>query len=336
MAMDPALVVLMLATATLSYAVSQVVLRVEMKLGFTAVDIHKPSKTLVARSGGVALMFSLILGLAIGRLLGVVDRSLTPYLVAALIAGTMGFIDDLVHLGVKLKLALFAIPSLPVLVYEAYCPRPYVPLVGYLRLTVIYPLLVVLAYDVLANAFNMCDTHNGIVPTVFLMYCTSILVAVALPGPEPLKGFYTLLALASATVLGYSPLNIYPAKMLNGNTGSHFIGALVASLSIASRREYLSIMLLMPQILNGFLILSSVGIKSKELIERPTRVDRGIILPNCSSRAPLSLVRLLVLSRGLTEKELIRNYLILQVANNIVALLLYYALNSFQPPAPHT
>jgi UDP-N-acetylmuramyl pentapeptide phosphotransferase/UDP-N-acetylglucosamine-1-phosphate transferase len=333
--MDLALVVLMLVTAVLSYAISQLVLRVEMELGFTAVDVHKPSKTIVAKSGGVALMISLTLGLAIGGSLGIVDGSPIPYLVAALIAGAIGFIDDLVHLGVKLKLALFAIPSLPVLVYEAYCPRPYIPLVGHLRLTVVYPILVVLAYDVLANAFNMSDTHNGVVPSVFLMYCVSILVATALPGPEPLRGFYPLLALASATVLGYYPLNIYPAKMLNGNAGSHLIGALAASLSIASRREYLSIMLLMPQILNGFLILTSVGMKSKELIERPTWVDRGIILPNCSPGAPLSLVRLLVLSRGLTESELVKSYLTLQAVSNVVALLLYYVLSSLQPPALH-
>jgi len=326
MTIDLALIVLAVASAVLSYAISRAVLYIELRLGFTAVDIHKPSRTVVAKSGGVALIISLALGAALGKLLGVLESSTITYVVAALIAGAIGLVDDIVHLSVRLKLVLFALPSLPILVYDTYYPRPYVPPVGYLRLTIVYPLLVVVAYDVLANAFNMSDTHNGIVPTVFLVYCTSLLVAVAFPGPEPLKGFYPLLALAVAVVLGYAPLNIYPAKMLNGNAGSHLIGALVASLVIASRMEYLSMMLLTPQILNGFLIISSVGVRGKESLERPTRVDQGVILPNCNPRAPLSLVRLLVLSRGLTEKELIKNYLAVQVAVSIVALALYYTL----------
>ncbi len=328
MAMDLALIVLAVATAVLSYAISRVVLYIEMRLGFTAVDVHKPSRTVVAKSGGVALMISLALGTALGMLLGVVESSTIVYVVAALTAGAIGLVDDLVHLGVKLKLVLFALPSLPILVYGTYYPRPYLPPVGYLRLTIVYPLLVVIAYDVLANAFNMSDTHNGIVPTVLLVYCASLLVASAFPRSEPLEGFYSLLALTVAVVLGYAPLNIYPAKMLNGNAGSHLIGALVASLVIASRMEYLSIMLLIPQILNGFLIISSVGIRGRESLERPTRVDRGVILPNCNPRAPLSLVRLLVLSRGLTEKELVKNYLVVQIAVSIVALALYYTLTA--------
>jgi len=328
MAVDQTLVALVASTTVLSYAVSHAVMRVEMGLGFTAVDVHKLTRTVVAKSGGVALMVSLALGTTLGRSLGVVGDPVLPHLLAALVAGAIGFVDDLVRLGVWPKLVLFAIPSLPVLAYGAYCPRPYVPPVGHLRLTVVYPILVVLAYDVLANAFNMSDTHNGIVPTVFLVYCASVLAAVALPGPEPLEGFYPLLALASAVVLGYAPLNTYPAKMLNGNAGSHLIGALVASLAVASRREYLSLMLLVPQILNGFLLISSVGARSREFLERPTYVNRGVILPNCNPRAPLTLVRLLVLSRGLTERELIRNYLAVQVLVSVLALVLYYNLIS--------
>jgi len=326
MTVDLALAILAVSTTALSYAVSHAILQVEMRLGFTAVDIHKPTRTIVAKSGGIALMISLALGATLWKLLGVLESATLPYLAAALVAGAIGLVDDLAHLGVRLKLILFVLPSLPVLAHGAYYPRPYVPPVGYLRLTVIYPLLVVIAYDVLANAFNMCDTHNGIVPAVFLIYCASVLAAVLMPGPEPLVGFYSLLAIASAVVLGYIPLNIYPAKMLNGNTGSHLIGALVASLAIASRREYVALMLLVPQILNGFLIVSSVGVKSKESLERPTHVSQGVILPNCNPRAPLSLVRLLVLGEGLAEKELVKRYLIVQVVNSLLALALYYTL----------
>lgn len=320
---------LMLATLTAltSYLLSRVICQMEKKLGFYAIDVHKPKKTVVARSGGLALMLSLILGLLYWSIAAKLNSLAAVYTISAIIAGLIGLVDDFIHVGVKLKLVLFSIPALPPVIFHLYEPYPHIPGIGHLRLTMLYPLAVIAAYDVMANAFNMSDTHNGLIVSTFLIFAASIFISTFFPGPHPLEGFEALLALSLSVILGYLPMNMYPAKMLNGNAGSHLIGSLVAAIIVTSRREFLSLMLLMPQILNGYLILFTTGLRSKEAIERPTVLkEGGIIAPNCLPKAPITLVKLFVVEKEMTEHELIRKYVTLQAATSIISLVIYWAM----------
>lgn len=325
----PDMLMLATLTALTSYLLSKVVCQIEKKLGFYAIDIHKPKKAIVARSGGIALMVSLVLGLLYWSIAAKLNTLAAVYTTSAILAGLIGLVDDFIHIGVKLKLILFSIPALPPVLLHLYEPYPYIPGIGHLRLTILYPLAVIAAYDVVANAFNMSDTHNGLIVSTFLIFVASILVSTLLPGPDPLEGFEVLLAISLSVILGYLPMNVYPAKMLNGNAGSHLIGSLVAAIIVTSRREFLSLMLLMPQILNGYLILFTTGLRSKESIERPTVLkEGGIIAPNCAPKAPITLVKLFVVEKEMTERELIKRYVILQAATSVVSLVLYWAISS--------
>lgn len=325
--LELSLAVLAVLTTLTSYSLSRVACYLEKKLGFTAVDLHKPGKTIVARSGGLAIMASLVLALLYWGIYGRLNTVVVVYTFSAILAGLIGLIDDIIRLGVKLKLFLFCLPAaLPVLL-SLYKPNPYVPGIGHLRLTILYPLAAIAAYDIIANAFNMSDTHNGLIVSAFLIFAISISLSMALPGPSPLEGFEALLVIFLSVMLGYLPINMYPAKMLNGNSGSHLIGSLAAALVLTSRREFLSLMLLVPQMLNGYLILSTTGLKSKELIERPTRLkEGGIIVPNCSPKSPITLVKLFVIEGGLVERDLIKKYIVLQVLTSLISLTLYWAL----------
>mgnify|MGYP001626142048 CR=1 FL=1 len=329
MAVDLAILMATTITVIASYSISYLVSKIEKKFGLVAVDIHKPGKVVVARTGGIALILSLSLALAVWGTLGRVNSVALIYVLSAIIAGLMGLFDDFKHLNVRTKLILFSLPALLPVVLGLYVPHPFIPLIGHLRLTIVYPILVIVAFDVLANAFNMSDTHNGVIVSAFLIFSISLYISTFLPGPRPMEGFEILLAIATLVVVGYLPLNAYPAKMLNGNSGSHLIGTLVAALTIASRREFLAIMLLIPQILNGYLVLLTAGLRSKESIERPTKLSRdGIILPNCSPNAPITFVKLMVIDRGLREKELVIRYIMLQVIASTTSLLLYFVMTS--------
>ncbi|MEM2414166.1 MAG: hypothetical protein QW109_06065 [Sulfolobales archaeon] len=321
------LIVLAVTTALTSYVLSRTVYRLEKKLGFTTIDLHKPEKNVVARSGGLAIMATLVLALSYWSVLSKLNSVVIVYTFSAILAGLIGFIDDVVHLGVRLKLLLFCLPALPPVLLHLYEPYPYIPGIGHLRLTLLYPLGAIAAYDIMANAFNMSDTHNGLIVSTFLVFATSILLSTALPGPDPIEGFETLLTIFLSVLLGYLPLNMYPAKMLNGNSGSHLIGSLAAALILTSRREFLSLMLLVPQILNGYFILFTTGLKSKEYIERPTKLKSGgIIAPNCSPKSPITLVKLFVIEREMSERELVKKYVALQVVTSAISLLLYWVL----------
>ena len=245
-----------------------------------------------------------------------------------MLAGVIGLIDDIKGIGAVCKVVLFMVPAIPIIVSGAYVPHPYVPMVGNLRLTIVYPILILILSTVLANGFNMSDTQNGTVLIVFLTLCTALGIGILLQGPRPMPIFLPLYLMALASTLTYLPFNTYPAVIFNGNCGSHLLGVLAAILVITSRREFLALMVLTPLFLNGFSIIASKGIRSKENVPRPTILTKDyVIRANYSDETPITLVQLLTLKVGLKEKELIITYLALYLVVMVISLILYFMLN---------
>ncbi len=314
------------ADAILTPLLTYFVIKLQRKHGFLAKDMHKPIMPLIPSMGGLALLviFSVdfLWALADG------DLQLSVFLLAILTAGLLGTYDDFKDIDARMKVLVFTLPSLPVLLARMYRPRPFIPLVGELRITILYPLLLLVAYSIACNALNMADTHNGLAPASTLIILVSLGASAFLPGPKPLPHAYTLVAVLIASVAAYLPFNFYPAKTLNGNVGSFMMGAAITSAAIALRREYLFILLLVPLGLNGFSILTSIKglINRARIKERPVYLDSSFRMhASLKPEAPVTLVQLLTLNEGLTEKEVIKYYLTLMVSNAIISLVFYWA-----------
>ena len=320
--MDTALIVFtFVATPPLTY----LVIRLERRFGLLARDLHKPMTPLIPSMGGLAIMTVLAIDFLWVLIIGYVR--LVAFLAAILIAGFLGLYDDFRDIDARLKVLVFSLPSLPVLLLNAYRPRPYIPLVGELRITILYPILILIAYSVACNALNMADTHNGLAPSATLIILTALGISAFLPGPKPLPHAYILVALLVALLAAYLPFNLYPAKTLNGNVGSFLMGAAITSAAIALRREYLFVLLLVPLGLNGFSILTSIrGVMNRSRIkERPVYLDSDYRMhASLKSDAPVTLVQLLTLSRGLDEKEVVKYYITLLGFSTALSLLTYW------------
>lgn len=324
--MDP--VVVAVTSAVVTLVVTSAAVRLERLISFVAPDVHKPHKPEIPKSVGWAVFPGVILGvLASGT--GSINY-LIPHLAAAGIAAVIGFLDDIKSVSPVAKVLLFLLPALPVIAAGAYIPRLYIPLLGMLRVTIVYPIAVLVGYTVSANAFNMADTHNGIAPSIALVaLVTAALGSAFLKGCEPMPGYEAFLISSLAALAAYLPFNFYPAKAFNGNSGSHMMGALVASAAILSRREYLMVMALSPLVINGFSILTSIrGLKQKERIERPVVIKGDLLLPSKSRKAPVTLVQFFLLLRPMTEKGVITYYLALIGMSTAISFFSYYLLST--------
>ncbi len=317
-----------IVSAVVTVAVTIAAIKVEYRFSFVSPDVHKPHKPKIPKSVGWAIFPGILAGVMLGG--GKSIDYLLPHLVAVGIAAIIGFLDDIWGVSPVAKVMLFLLPALPVIVAGAYVPRLYVPVLGALRVTIVYPLAVLVGYTVSANAFNMADTHNGIAPSITLVALSvAALGSVMLNGCEPLPGYGIFLVSSLAALIAYLPFNFYPAKAFNGNSGSHMMGALVASAAILARREYLVVMALSPLAINGFSILASIrGLKQKEMIERPVVIKDGLLMPSRSKKAPVTLVQLFLLSRPMTEKGVITYYLILIGMSATVSFVLYHLLST--------
>ncbi len=322
---------LMASLLAVSAALTYLVYKVESRIGPLATDMFKKGLPKVPGLGGLSLLI-FFSGLTAASV--IVSRDLLPWAISISLSGFLGLLDDFLDIDAKVKVAVFLIPSLPLLLMHAYDPFPYVPGVGELRLTLIYPILLLIGYTVSCNALNMADTNNGIAPSVTVIILASLIAGTFLPGPRPIQGGLLLALTGLAAMLGYLPFNTYPAKVLNGNVGSFLMGSLLITSAVALRREYLLLLLFVPLGLNGFSILSSVGgfLNRTKMKERPTYLDKEFrIHASPSEGAPVTLVQLLTLRTYLTEKELIIAYLTLILASSAIALITYYVLAVFMP-----
>jgi UDP-N-acetylglucosamine--dolichyl-phosphate N-acetylglucosaminephosphotransferase len=270
-----------------------------------------------------------------------------------LLAGLIGIIDDVKTLGPKVKPVLTAIACLPVLLYSwgliflgaspplptAYNPRPNLPFLGQTQLSIVYPVLVPFAIAIPANAINMIDIFNGVMPlTSILMFVALLIVSlylmiIGVPGAE-------LGVLFSCVMIGvliaYYYFNKYPARTFAGDTGSLIVGAALGATAIMGRVEIVAIIALFPAIMNAFYSLVSIGglLERRQMKMRPTVFQAdGTLADSKNSEAPFTLTRLILARGPLTEQRIILSLATLTLASSVLAILTVFLIpfNSVYP-----
>jgi len=294
--------------------------------GFVGIDIHKPDKPEVPTLGGIAITLAVTLSSLL--VLHLYPVQVTTFLSTVIIGALTGLIDDFKQLSGYPKMLITVVASLPLIVSGYLFPneiklgRPIVPVLGKLRLTIVYWLLLPLAIAVPSNAVNMLEVFNGIMPMTCGVASASLLISSIILNSE--VGI-VLSSILLASLLGYLPYNKYPAKVFSGNVGSYAVGTAIGALSIISGLEFELVVVLLPHIFNALLVILSVGgIKERRRIRiRPIIVEaNGTLRANNDVRAPLTLTRaILVLAGPLTELEVIKIITVLEIWSAMLSLL---------------
>jgi len=302
---------------------------VHLRKGIKGIDIHKPWKPEIPEACGLTILLMIIIATIPLLLLSNIDPlKIVVFIMVVGFNGTIGLLDDLYVLSARLKVVIPALSSIPLIVFSQYTPRPILPLVGGLRITIVYLLLLPLALSIAVNVMNMADTHNGILPSTSLIVAITLAAASLisyLKGLCDLTGFYLSL-ITIAILVGYTPYNLYPARIFNGDVGSFTLGSILALIAIYSRTEMLLIIALTPHILNALNILISIGgfKERREIGKRPVIVDEnGYISVNPDPRAPITLPHILALNGKIKEVEIYITYIILTTISCIVGLIFH-------------
>ncbi|MBA3741164.1 MAG: undecaprenyl/decaprenyl-phosphate alpha-N-acetylglucosaminyl 1-phosphate transferase [Chloroflexi bacterium] len=194
----------------------------------------------VPRLGGVAMVIAFAVGLALATLAAgdLNAGGLRPNRTPAILAGVallipVGLIDDtrgmraLVKLIVQIAAALLAY-GLGLAVERLHMPWGVVEL-GSLAL----PLTVAWIVGVI-NAVNLIDGLDGLASGVVLTVLGAFAVLAAVDGVHP------TLYIAAATIgaaVGFLAYNLHPASIIMGDTGSMFLGFVVAAVGIALTQD---------------------------------------------------------------------------------------------------
>ncbi len=196
----------------------------------------------VPRLGGVAIYFSfmsvVILAMALPYFFGTAAplhaKAMMGLLGPALIVFLLGLYDDVYSLNAYWKFAIEAMAA--VLLYAGGYGIHNLGLIHRgqaldwiygLPLTILWVLLI-------TNAFNLIDGLDGLAAGSAL-FSTVVVFVVSLIVPNPLVAFLAI-ALAGAT-LGFLRFNFHPASIFLGDSGSLFIGFMLAALALAGSEK---------------------------------------------------------------------------------------------------
>ena len=125
------------------------VMRKMREVKITGVDVHKLDKPEIPEMGGVAILTSIIVSIALTIVMfedNLIRLRLLAFVLTVAASGLVGIVDDLKRLGAYTKTFLTLVAALPQLIVNFFYPilvaSPRFPFIGHTRLTRLYPLYV--------------------------------------------------------------------------------------------------------------------------------------------------------------------------------------------------
>lgn len=302
----------------LTYFATGYLIKVLIRKRWVAMDYHKPDKPNVARPGGPAIILALlstgVVVYAITR-----DNGIVAIAGATTIGFIVGLLDDLKTLSGPLKPLLMIAGSLPILLLGTYSPHFTFPLFGAARISLIYPLLVLVSISVTANTVNTIDVLNGAVSGFIMLATIPMVFALVLKQQLALAAAAIILI---STAAGFFMHHKFPSKIFPGDSGTLALGAMYGAIAVVGGVELVGVIAILPAIMNSFFFLSSVrGVTEHRKIKiRPTVVlDDGRLVAERDPKAPITLVRLIVADKAMGEKEIVNNILVLTIFSSLLA-----------------
>ncbi|MFA5159352.1 MAG: MraY family glycosyltransferase [Candidatus Omnitrophota bacterium] len=201
--------------------------------------------------GGISMGMAFFAGFLLsGPSIDSLPREIKGILIASAVILIAGIADDRKELSVIQK---FIVQLIAASILVGFGVRTNIVYLGD-PLNVAMSILWILG---ITNAMNLLDVMDGLAGGVSLVIISGFCVISVLNG-DSLS--LTLSCVLGGTVLGFWVYNIPPAKVYMGNSGSHFLGLMLAAIGLISRYATLerTVALLAPVLLLGFPILDTL------------------------------------------------------------------------------
>ena len=266
--------------AVVSFLATPLVKTLACKVG--AIDVPKDNRRMhkkpVPRLGGLAIF----LGFMVSILLFVrIDHQLRGILLGASIIVVLGVVDDMSPLRAYFKFCVQVAAALVAVFHgvvieilsnpNVFANNPYWEL-NWLSIPI-----TVLWIVGITNAVNLIDGLDGLACGVSTISAVSMLVIALLVSEGAVA---LVMASLVGACLGFMPYNRNPAKMFMGDTGSTFLGYILATISIQGLFKYYAIVsFAVPFLILGLPMFDTLFAIIRRLAhgQNPMAPDRGHI-----------------------------------------------------------
>jgi UDP-GlcNAc:undecaprenyl-phosphate GlcNAc-1-phosphate transferase len=271
----------LVASLALTYVVRERARRARL---FDPTDERKLHTQPIPRVGGVAIFWSVSLALLAMTMLagfngaGLSGTKLLVILVGGVAIHILGLWDDLKSIRARYKFAIQIAISIGIFAAGVRIDTIALPLLGQISFGPFAALLFTIFWFVgITNAFNLIDGLDGLASGAAMFALTTMFVVATINGQA--GAALVTLAVAGAT-LGFLRYNFHPASIFLGDSGSLYLGFMLAGIgAISSQKGSTVVAIAIPLVSLGLPVLdTSLAIARRFLRGQPIfTADRGHI-----------------------------------------------------------
>jgi len=301
------------------YVFTPILIKFLEKRNLTVKDANKIGNVMIPRPGGISIF------------IGIVASEITLYfffpiseilaiIITSILGFSVGIIDDRKVMGGWFKPVALAFCAAPILLLGVYDSNLNFPLFGSVQIPSLYLALVVFMIPITGNTINSIDALNGIASGVTTI--ASFALAISLFIIQNYEVGIACLCLAFASLAFYK-YHKFPSRIFPGDSGSVMFGATYGVIAIVGGVEVIAAIAILPAIINSFLFLSSVKkiVEHREIKNPTLHTDDFKLKSTDDNHAPITLVRLLVAKKPLSEKQICNEILKLTVFSGVLAII---------------
>jgi UDP-N-acetylglucosamine--dolichyl-phosphate N-acetylglucosaminephosphotransferase len=290
------------------------------KRNLTVKDYNKKEGTMVPRPGGPSIIAG-ILAAEFALYAFFPTNEIIAIIITTSLAYIVGFIDDKKTMGGWFKPIALAVAALPIILLGAYDSNLAFPLFGEVKIPVLYLGIIIVMIPITGNTINSIDVMNGVASgfmtiagfalTISLFIVQNYEIAIA---SLPL-GFVSL---------AFYKFHKFPSKIFPGDSGALTFGAMYGTLAIVGEVEIIAAIALLPAVINSFLFLSSMKriVEHRQINAKPVEcTDDFKLKATTEKKAPITLVRLILVGGPLSEKQVAHVIFKLGILSGILAII---------------
>ncbi len=266
------------AAGVISFVTTPIVKTLAHKVG--AIDVPKDERrmhtTPIPRMGGLAIFLGFLLSVLV---FVPISRQMQGILLGAVVIVILGIVDDIMPLPALLKLIVQIAAALIVVwhgtVIEAITNPNLLSDSLHLHLGVWGVPVTVIWIVAITNAVNLIDGLDGLAVGVSSIASISLLVIAIMVSEQSVA---MIMAALAGACIGFLPYNFNPAKIFMGDTGSTFLGFILACMSIQGLFKFYAVVsFAVPFLILGLPLFDTTVAIGRRILhgKNPMSPDRG-------------------------------------------------------------
>ena len=315
----PAIISCIVAFLTV-YFTTPYLIKFLQKRNLAVKDMNKKDHVMIVRPGGPSIIAGIIASELI--LYGFLQiNEILAIIITSFIAFVIGYVDDRKVMGGWFKPIALILASTPIIIFGAYDSNLSFPLFGTVQIPALYLGLIIFMIPITGNTINSIDVLNGVASGFMIIASFSLSIALFI-----LQNYEISIA---SLPLGFISLAFYkyhkiPSKIFPGDSGALALGAMYGAIAIVGHVEIIAAVALLPAIINSFLFLSSMKriVEHRQIKGKPVEHTEDFKLKATNDKtAPITLVRLILASGPLSEKQVGYAIFKLAIFSGILAII---------------